>query len=257
MTHTDPTARDLLRGVLLRPDDDTARLVYADRLDDIGQHERAELIRVQCELARLHEAGHGTQPEDGPPCPAHSFARKQSPAGAQVTFACAVCSIAFEREARADELLTDRRAEWFGIKCPACEGSGNQPGDLYDLGRCEGCEGCDGDGFAPVAVRRGFVYRVECRMRDALEAVGDSESGNTMAWALTPWAADVLAAHPVTEWGIVDLTSAGELPRPVYDECRKIDPQPAGMEIAIRVIERAVGRVARARWLAGLREVTP
>jgi uncharacterized protein (TIGR02996 family) len=35
--------------------DDAPRLVYADWLDDHGQSDRAEFIRVQCELARLAE----------------------------------------------------------------------------------------------------------------------------------------------------------------------------------------------------------
>ncbi|VTT98929.1 Repeat-companion domain protein OS=Isosphaera pallida (strain ATCC 43644 / DSM 9630 / IS1B) GN=Isop_0537 PE=4 SV=1 [Gemmataceae bacterium] len=34
------------------PDDDTPRLVVADWLDERGEGERAELIRVQCEIAR-------------------------------------------------------------------------------------------------------------------------------------------------------------------------------------------------------------
>ncbi|MBX9582464.1 MAG: TIGR02996 domain-containing protein [Gemmataceae bacterium] len=42
----------LLRTVIAHPDDDTPRLVYADWLDDHGEADRAELIRVQCELAR-------------------------------------------------------------------------------------------------------------------------------------------------------------------------------------------------------------
>src|SRR4051812_5415321 len=42
-----------LRAIFDAPDDDTPRLVYPDFLDENGQPERAELIRVQCELARL------------------------------------------------------------------------------------------------------------------------------------------------------------------------------------------------------------
>jgi uncharacterized protein (TIGR02996 family) len=49
MTHDDA----FLHAILEDPDDDTPRLVYADWLDEHGQPERAELIRVQCELARL------------------------------------------------------------------------------------------------------------------------------------------------------------------------------------------------------------
>jgi uncharacterized protein (TIGR02996 family) len=40
-----------LRHIIESPDDDTPQLVHADWLDDHGQPERAEFIRVQCELA--------------------------------------------------------------------------------------------------------------------------------------------------------------------------------------------------------------
>ena len=46
-----------LRAILDDPDDDGVRLVYADWLDEHGQPERAEFIRVQCELALAHEEG--------------------------------------------------------------------------------------------------------------------------------------------------------------------------------------------------------
>jgi uncharacterized protein (TIGR02996 family) len=42
-----------LRAIIECPDDDTPRLVYADWLDEHGDPERAEFIRVQCQLARL------------------------------------------------------------------------------------------------------------------------------------------------------------------------------------------------------------
>lgn len=41
------TRPDLLRAVLADPADDHARLVYADRLDAEGEHERAEFIRLE------------------------------------------------------------------------------------------------------------------------------------------------------------------------------------------------------------------
>lgn len=40
-----------LRAIFDAPDDDTPRLVYADFLEDNGNPDRAELIRVQCRLA--------------------------------------------------------------------------------------------------------------------------------------------------------------------------------------------------------------
>jgi uncharacterized protein (TIGR02996 family) len=47
------TPEALLAAVADAPDDDAPRLVFADWLDDHGQHDRAELIRVQVALARL------------------------------------------------------------------------------------------------------------------------------------------------------------------------------------------------------------
>jgi uncharacterized protein (TIGR02996 family) len=47
------TDNDFFQAILEDPDDDLCRLVYADWQDDRGHPERAELIRVQCRLARL------------------------------------------------------------------------------------------------------------------------------------------------------------------------------------------------------------
>jgi uncharacterized protein (TIGR02996 family) len=43
----------LLRAIVANPDDDAPRLVFADWLDEHGDPDRAEFIRVQCELGRL------------------------------------------------------------------------------------------------------------------------------------------------------------------------------------------------------------
>ena len=40
----------LLRAIRAAPEDDTVRLVYADWLEENGQPERAEFIRLECEL---------------------------------------------------------------------------------------------------------------------------------------------------------------------------------------------------------------
>jgi uncharacterized protein (TIGR02996 family) len=45
----------LLAGIWEQPHDDVIRLVYADWLEENDQPERAEFIRLQCELARLDE----------------------------------------------------------------------------------------------------------------------------------------------------------------------------------------------------------
>ena len=49
------TECSFLEAILAAPDDDAIRLVYADWLDDHGQPEYAEFIRVQVESARLME----------------------------------------------------------------------------------------------------------------------------------------------------------------------------------------------------------
>lgn len=53
MTADASTRSQLLRAVLDEPFEDTVRLVYADELEENGERERAEFIRVQCELAQL------------------------------------------------------------------------------------------------------------------------------------------------------------------------------------------------------------
>src|SRR4051794_1321406 len=49
------TEESFLAAIIDCPEDDTHRLVYADWLDDHGQPERAEFIRLQCRLACLSE----------------------------------------------------------------------------------------------------------------------------------------------------------------------------------------------------------
>jgi uncharacterized protein (TIGR02996 family) len=55
--------RALLNAILAAPDDDLPRLVYADWLDEHGRTERAEFIRIQCELATERREQFGTDVE--------------------------------------------------------------------------------------------------------------------------------------------------------------------------------------------------
>ena len=52
MSEPDPH-RAFLLAIATTPDDDLPRLVYADFLDEIGDTERAEFVRLQCEITRL------------------------------------------------------------------------------------------------------------------------------------------------------------------------------------------------------------
>lgn len=44
---------DFLHAVLAHPDEDAPRLIYADWLEEQGDTDRAEFIRIQCELEQL------------------------------------------------------------------------------------------------------------------------------------------------------------------------------------------------------------
>jgi uncharacterized protein (TIGR02996 family) len=50
------TEDGFLQEIIAHPEDDAPRLVYADWLDDRGEADRAELIRLQIEVARIERA---------------------------------------------------------------------------------------------------------------------------------------------------------------------------------------------------------
>ncbi|MCS6866190.1 MAG: TIGR02996 domain-containing protein [Gemmataceae bacterium] len=52
----------LLATIAAYPHDDTPRLIFADWLEENGEAERAEFIRLQCELAQLADATDASQP---------------------------------------------------------------------------------------------------------------------------------------------------------------------------------------------------
>lgn len=69
----------LLAAILANPDEDTPRLAFADWLEENGDHDRAEFIRVQVERARLAAGG---EPPSGPQA-AELRAREQVLLGAR------------------------------------------------------------------------------------------------------------------------------------------------------------------------------
>jgi uncharacterized protein (TIGR02996 family) len=75
-----PQQEAFLQAIIESPADDTPRLVYADWLDDHGQPDRAEFIRVQIDLARLAD---------------HDLRRR-------------------ELERREGELLAEHEEDWLG-----------------------------------------------------------------------------------------------------------------------------------------------
>jgi uncharacterized protein (TIGR02996 family) len=55
----------LIRGIVANPDDDTPRLEYATWLEQHGRASRARLIRIQCQLERLHTEEKGLIEQHG------------------------------------------------------------------------------------------------------------------------------------------------------------------------------------------------
>lgn len=123
----------LLHAILMQPDEDTPRLACADWLDERGKHARAELIRVQCEIARILAAE-----LDGP-----ARERKRQ---------------LREREADLTHVIRGPLFGRGGELLPACL--------LYAVhhGR-HGAEEIFGTGFG---CRRGFPFRWRCSLREFL-----------------------------------------------------------------------------------------
>lgn len=84
---------DFLPAILAEPERDDLRLIYADWLEESGQEERGEFVRVQCELDPLRKHGHGAAyPHEG---------------------SCDKCLRAARLERRERELLTRTGVDWL------------------------------------------------------------------------------------------------------------------------------------------------
>lgn len=177
----------LLAAVLAAPDDDVVRLVYADWLEENGKSERAEFIRVQCELAMVPVKTFG--PDEGkeelrhmnlkrrerdlwmPPSAARTAVIRDLPTGFSVAPEswlffppCAIIRRGFVSEVHCT------LAEWCGGgECRTCSGRGHSlrediNGDYYTCPTCrgtgEGTAGTATTGIGPQIVRRHPVERV-------------------------------------------------------------------------------------------------
>lgn len=123
------------RAVLARPDDDLPRLIFADWLDERGESERAEFIRVQVELARLKP----TVPED--------FTATDEAMAAQER----CWRLEFQQWHDLAQIADDG---WFA-PLDYTWGDGKRSSPALDL--------ADGHNDVHFLVRRGFVDEITCR----------------------------------------------------------------------------------------------
>ena len=210
-----------LADIIAHPEDDTPRLIYADWLDDHGQSERAEFIRLQCSIAiDEHALASGSMP----PVLALEFwsggmeqrlavhqknVRKQleidrrrerelynatSPGEAFLNGI--KWSEPFGELLRLPGVrvpLEDFRrgfvaavictlADWCGKECRTCHGSGSRGGNI------RGCIACHGvgriGGHGPALVRAAPLERVTLSDRQPNELYG--ESAACLTWARSP-----------------------------------------------------------------------
>jgi uncharacterized protein (TIGR02996 family) len=151
------TGAALLRAVCHSPADDAPRLVYADWLDEHGRPERAEFIRVQCELARLPACLTPSVGTGGKPC------RECRPRNKRDCLPwCAVCEPYDDLDRRERELWAKADAvEWFNPYAAGLATIRLKPGTVWYP--------------RPIGyVIRGFVQVVECEA--AAFASGSPES---------------------------------------------------------------------------------
>ncbi len=213
--------RALFAAVLAHPEEDTPRLMLADALEETDPA-RAELIRVQCELARLDDLEGITIGGK------YSWEDYRKWSGLR------------DREA---DLLETHGARWRRVACTKCGGTGDSRGMnlSHTFERCKTCAGTGDMGGLTWAIvpdllpsggiykwnppevefARGFPHVVRCaRLVDAVvDAVGDgclncgvnrpgansynvcSKCGMTVGVSAvaTPWFAAVVAHHPTVE----------------------------------------------------------
>ena len=190
---THDTRSQLLAEIAASPDDDTLRLAFADWLDEHGDPadaDRAEFIRVQCELAPLNDLADSVHPM------------------------AMLGSDGIKREAllaRSYQLLS-AHPEWSRCRCPECDGSGDQgkknghdglacpacggTGDLFLTPRVSGASLTPPPKPRTVTFARGFVDGVTCTLAEAFAPDGTP----------TPWAVEVVKQTPVVRFRMTDQT---------------------------------------------------
>ena len=235
---THDTRSQLLAEIAANPEDDTLRLAFADWLDEHGDaadRDRAEFVRVQCEL------------EGMPAYRGINISLDWSDPGFSPE-----CRRAVNLRRRETDLL-DAHPEWSRCVCPECEGKGKVIGEsIYGYSReRERCLTCGGTGdlflgfgvsgasLTPptkprtVTFARGFADAVTCTLAelgevttrhetrysdssfydevcvhcDATDAVGSTAlRGPCKArFVPTPWAVEVVKQTPVVRFRLTEF----------------------------------------------------
>jgi uncharacterized protein (TIGR02996 family) len=248
--HADDTADGLLRAVVEYPFDLRPRLVLADRLDEIGEGERAEFIRLDCDPGGIrHEDAHRLWHRHN----AERWAGDLYAVGI-ITVSPAVWATAYQENARLAFLRNGFVEEvrcplgwWLGEECGRCD-SQLRAANLVRHCRCKGTGTTPGHGAEVVA--RHPVTRVVVTDRKPFRGLGGTVS---------PWWLWVRLSNPTTRTdghAIPDeiwerLPDDGLLPPwSVRDRAKRYRSR----EAAETALSRALVDIARER--AGLPPIT-
>jgi uncharacterized protein (TIGR02996 family) len=150
------TEAELLRAVLSEPESDSPRIAFADWLEEQGEAERAEFIRVQCELEAY--------PADFDMIAGESF--RQRCQDGRHWLHCPDQSRCDTLRRRDRELLLRYGFDWLpkiGIK-PMLHDGGDAEGVNFEI-----CTGTEKGSGIQCDFRRGFVNAVTCTAADFLE----------------------------------------------------------------------------------------
>lgn len=205
----------LYRAVLVRPEEDTPRLAYADEVEERGDPERAELIRVQCELDRMKDR---TEPIS------EALPRALMLGGRIVDLqqanrerwepACVACGGTKEH---AYQYPSRFRGETEPVKCQSCYGTGRQQcrwergfpvvevhalRQAWQLGKCQKCAGAGEIKYAVLEPPK-FMWRDTKPEVATLETMWRAETRKCEAcnsgavWRPTLWLCNLLSTHHV------------------------------------------------------------
>jgi len=157
------TERDaFIRHMLEDPLDDAPRLIFADWLEENGEAELAEFIRVQIAISREDACDRQDEPNG---------CRPFKPEGK-----CFPCQRNVPRRQREHELLTSKFGAWtdnlpdclVAKQCPHCmDQAADWETNVVECGRCE-CTGLVQD-QDNVEFRRGFVEAISLSTQDFLD----------------------------------------------------------------------------------------
>lgn len=203
------TETALLAAIAKNPDEDDPRLRYSDWLEESGNSDRGEFIRVQCELSR-HTTCPFTLMNTADLRHPRSNKRHMHERPPKAKEPCGWCPVCKNKE-RESALLAAHRDEWLRIDCPRCRDlrrggmkitqcpkcgdGGGDIGRLVKLMRAGDSRSIDPYHF-PATFARGFLHSVTARLADVFRQKIDHDNPGSSVWKPTALAMRWLKHHP-------------------------------------------------------------